>query len=163
MNGVRDRIFQIVKSKRLTVKAFEEATGAPERYYSALKAKKSGQIGVTKLQDIIKAFPDISAEWLLIGLGAMYREERGSDILTNGSMTVEGDNIMNGNQYNNTTMEGGAQIALLVNEIAEQRKMYEKQLLALQEMNAKLIQKVIGLDCRSDVDQLKSEGCTTKQ
>lgn len=157
MNGLRDRIFQIVKSKRLTVAAFEEAVGAPSRYYSTLKSKTSGEIGVTKLQDIVKAFPDISVEWLLTGKGTMHCSGS-AGVVKSGKMTVEGDNIMNGNQYNNTTTDGGTQIALLVNEMAEQRKMYEKQLLALQDMNAKLLQKVIGLDCSSDVDRLKCDG-----
>lgn len=68
------RIKKYIEYKGITVSAMER--GAKMSNGSlASQLKNNKTIGVDKLENILKAFPDINAAWLLTGRGAMLLED----------------------------------------------------------------------------------------
>lgn len=66
---VKQRLVQFIKFMHLTQKAFEERCGMGNGYVNSIRRS----IGPEKMQDIIRAFPELNREWLLYGEGEMLR------------------------------------------------------------------------------------------
>jgi transcriptional regulator with XRE-family HTH domain len=62
---VKQRLVQFIKMMHLTQKAFEERCGMGNGYVNSIRKG----IGPEKMQDIIRAFPELNREWLLFGEG----------------------------------------------------------------------------------------------
>ena len=97
---VKQRLVQFIKMMHLTQKAFEERCGMGNGYVNSIRKG----IGPEKMQDIIRAFPELNREWLLFGEGNPLKSNT-SSIIT-GDITVTGNgntNIGHGNTYINDT------------------------------------------------------------
>ena len=68
---VKERLLLFVKYKKISVKRFEELCGVSNGYVSAIRKS----IGGEKLNNVLKAFPELNREWLLYGEGEMLKEE----------------------------------------------------------------------------------------
>ena len=89
---VKQRLVQFIKMMHLTQKAFEERCGMGNGYVNSIRKG----IGPEKMQDIIRAFPELNRAWLLFGEGEMLKTT---------SPTVSQTNINGDNNYvigNNT-------------------------------------------------------------
>ena len=62
---VKQRLVQFIKMMHLTQKAFEERCGMGNGYVNSIRKG----IGPEKMQDIVRAFPELNREWLLFGEG----------------------------------------------------------------------------------------------
>ena len=62
-NKVKERLLTFIAYKELSVSAFEKACGLSNGYIRNFK----GNLGGTKLEDILNAFPELSRDWLLFG------------------------------------------------------------------------------------------------
>lgn len=62
-NKVKERLIAFIEYKELSVSAFEKACGLSNGYIRNFK----GNLGGTKLEDILNAFPELDREWLLFG------------------------------------------------------------------------------------------------
>lgn len=80
---VKQRLVQFIKMMHLTQKAFEERCGMGNGYVNSIRKG----IGPEKMQDIIRAFPELNREWLLFGEGNPLKTVP----------TISGDITVNGN------------------------------------------------------------------
>lgn len=80
---VKQRLVQFIKMMHLTQKAFEERCGMGNGYVNSIRKG----IGPEKMQDIIRAFPELNREWLLFGEGNPLKT----------TSTISGDITVNGN------------------------------------------------------------------
>ena len=80
---VKQRLVQFIKMMHLTQKAFEERCGMGNGYVNSIRKG----IGPEKMQDIIRAFPELNREWLLFGEGNPLKT----------TSTFSGDITVNGN------------------------------------------------------------------
>jgi hypothetical protein len=67
---VTDRILKIIELYCENKSQFYKKTGLSNGFLDKVK-----DIGVSKLEYILKAYPDINPEWLLTGKGSMLKEE----------------------------------------------------------------------------------------
>lgn len=63
--AVKDRLLDFIDKKGLNVSAFERVSGLSNGYIRNFK----GNLGGAKLEGILKAFPELSKEWLFYGKG----------------------------------------------------------------------------------------------
>jgi repressor LexA len=68
-----ERIFQILKSKGITVASFERELDLSNGYLARTRSRNA-DIGEILLRKILDKFPDIEPVWLISGMGEMYRE-----------------------------------------------------------------------------------------
>ena len=73
------RIKQIIEYKQLTINKFAEKVGASNSYFNKI-IKNNTSIGSDKIENILTAFPEISAEWLIMGTGQMIKNNRQNSI-----------------------------------------------------------------------------------
>lgn len=69
---VKERIKEFCKHRHITIMKFEELSNLSNGYVSAIRKS----IGVEKLEGILRAFPELSREWLLYGEGEMIKPQR---------------------------------------------------------------------------------------
>ena len=62
-NRVKERLLAFIEYKELSVSAFEKACGLSNGYIRNFK----GNLGGTKLEGILSAFPELNKDWLLFG------------------------------------------------------------------------------------------------
>lgn len=78
MSTSKDRILEFLRVKGLGQGAFEKKVGLSNGYVNNSK----GSFGAKKIDDILKAFPELNERWLLTGEGEMFKsnvDKRASD------------------------------------------------------------------------------------
>src|SRR5690554_4731439 len=73
--GVKERIKQFCKAKRMSVVDFEASIGASNGYVNSI----SKSVGLEKLKYIIEVYPNLDLKWLFTGEGSMEVEEKYND------------------------------------------------------------------------------------
>lgn len=66
---MKERILQIIECLNVSVREFEIKCGLSNGYVKAMRKS----LGVEKLENVLKAYPQINREWLLYGEGTMLR------------------------------------------------------------------------------------------
>lgn len=66
---VKERIYEFCKETKIPIRQFEIQAKLSNGYVSSMRKG----LGRGKLENVLKAFPDISREWLLYGEGTMFR------------------------------------------------------------------------------------------
>lgn len=84
---VKERLMQFIKAKHMTVRSFESTCNMCNGYVSSIRKS----IGVEKLQEINRAFPELNREWLLYGEGQMLNNS--------GAQTITQTNYNGNNNY----------------------------------------------------------------
>lgn len=79
-----NRIKQYIDLKGIKVSSFEREIGMSNGSFAS-QLKNNKTIGVDKLENILKIYPDINTEWLLTGHGSMLKLdiENGEDLVLN--------------------------------------------------------------------------------
>lgn len=72
MSTIKDKIFLYLSEKNITKAEFERNCGLSNGYLNNIK----GSLGADKLEGILRAYPDLSRDWLLYGEGSMLKEEK---------------------------------------------------------------------------------------
>lgn len=99
---VKDRVYEFVKFKGLTMKKFEEMCGLSAGYVSSMRHN----FGKEKLTNVLTQFPELSREWLLFGDGTMLKSGNFSQNQEKVTQNNEnGDNI----QGQNVTVQSNTQ------------------------------------------------------
>lgn len=70
---IRERVLHFIGLKQITRYRFYKLTGLSNGFLD-----KPGSISSDNCQKICNAFPDLNPEWLLLGIGDMYREKAAS-------------------------------------------------------------------------------------
>lgn len=84
--NIIERINLFIESQKIRVSAFEKKSRLPNGY--VVKIKNSP--GISKIEDILKAYPQLNRSWLLTGEGDMLKSTSNTD--TNSkedAMTIE--------------------------------------------------------------------------
>lgn len=63
--SIKERIIKIIELKEMSVRSFQKACNLSEGFVKNIK----GTITVDKMGNILHAFPDINANWLITGIG----------------------------------------------------------------------------------------------
>lgn len=78
MEGLRDRINEVRDHYRLSNRGFAEAIGAkPAATNNYLNGTKEPSLEF--IDKILSTYVDVSAEWLLRGVGSMFKEDKPTD------------------------------------------------------------------------------------
>lgn len=78
MKGLRDRINEVRDHYRLSNRGFAEAVGAkPAATNNYLNGTKEPSLEF--VDRILSTYVDVSAEWLLRGVGSMFKEDKPTD------------------------------------------------------------------------------------
>ena len=78
MEGLRDRINEVRDHYRLSNRGFAEAVGAkPASTNNYLNGTKEPSLEF--VDRILSTYVDVSAEWLLRGVGSMFKEDKPTD------------------------------------------------------------------------------------
>lgn len=91
-----DRVRELIQAKQLSVSAFEKAIGMSNNSIQQA-LKRNANLKDETLNNILKAFPDVSPGWILTGNGGMFHDSTKdglenilgyADILTKEKMKV---------------------------------------------------------------------------
>jgi hypothetical protein len=132
---MKEIIIKLLDYSELNIKQFSEKLGMKraQAIYDIVSGKTK-RISEKLANQIISEFPEISRSWLLTGEGEMLKNA--SATAENHSISIAGEEIKE-NKINVNTDET---IAMLVAEVAAQRKLTEKVL----EQNSDLIAIIAG-------------------
>lgn len=116
---IKQRLRQLAKYQEVSIYQFEKSIGASNGYISSIK----DEISTKYVRNILRAYPNISLEWLVTGEGSMLKS--GAVNSTQITQTANGNNNSQ-TQHVNSTHAG---------EVQE----LTRQIQELQQQNAKLI------------------------
>jgi len=77
--SINKRVETLIEKTSNSKSEFSKATGIGTVILSHISSGRN-KVSLTAVEQIIKAFPSISADWLLTGKGQMYRDGLGNDI-----------------------------------------------------------------------------------
>lgn len=120
------RLKQITKTKAGSVKKLAEALGISENTIEGYMRGKN-KVALNFIVDVLRTYPDISAEWLLRGEGDMYRNANSNvnNYEINSHSTVHKGNVSG--SYNNTS----ADLQQEVKTLKEKERLYLMQIAEL--------------------------------
>src|SRR5690606_21173300 len=75
MSSPLKRINQYLDHKEIKISAFEKSVGFSNGSFSG-QLKRNRTIGVDKLENILKKYPDLNAQWVLTGSGEMLTDKQ---------------------------------------------------------------------------------------
>ena len=67
--SIKDRIMEYCRANGISIRQFEIQSNMSNGYVSSMRKG----LGLEKLENVLKAFPDLSREWLLYGEGRMEK------------------------------------------------------------------------------------------
>ncbi len=121
------RLKQITKTKAGSVKKLAEALGISENTIEGYMRGKN-KVALNFIVDVLKTYPDISAEWLLRGEGEMYRNANSGNVSNyeiNSHSTVHKGDVSG--SYNNTSSD----LQQEVKTLKEKERLYLMQIAEL--------------------------------
>lgn len=124
----KDRILEYIKYKGITQHAFERKCGLSNAYLNNMKKN----FGMEKLNEILSIFPDLNRDWLLFGEGEMLNVEEKS-------VAGSEKNFVNVGNNNRNTVNAGTTIDRMIDELAAQRQLHERQIAKSQEQIDRLL------------------------
>lgn len=127
-NSIKERTIEFVRYKGIKMKVFEERCGLSSGYVTSMRQG----FGSDKLNNVLRAFPELNRDWLLYGEGEM--------IIGSGSVVQSnqnGDNI-NGTHIEVSKTDSGKLVDVILQQSAQLTKSQE-QLSKSQEQIDRLI------------------------
>lgn len=115
---INERINTYLKDKRLTIRSLSQSLNIKE---STLGNKLSGRfrIDTDTVVAILKAYPELSADWLLLGSGPMLRAHEYYNEPVSLQFNDDGDNISG---YGNTVNKNNTRVVELLEKQLEEEK-----------------------------------------
>ena len=123
---LKQRLLMFIQSLGMTVAEFERTAGLSNGYIKNFK----GSLGVDKLENLLRAFPSLSYEWLVRGEGEMTKAEVQQTSAGDYSPNVNGS----GNSINSTFVSADR----FMEELSAQRRLAERTLDLLEKRDAQL-------------------------
>lgn len=123
---LKDRILAYINYLHISVSEFERNSGLSNGYIKNFK----GQLGVEKLENILKAYPELSYSWLVRGEGEMLKT--GVQQISYGDMSPNLNG--KGNSVNFVTED----LKIFVEELSAQRRISERTLTLLEKKDEQI-------------------------
>lgn len=70
-----ERIKQFVDYKEISLNQLADAVGASNSYFNKV-VKLNTSVGAERVEKILRAFPELNAEWLITGEGSMLKSRQ---------------------------------------------------------------------------------------
>ena len=70
----KDRVRLLLKKNNLSFNAISDTSAIQSQFSRAFGKGKSGRLSYELIEIVLRKFPDVSAEWLLLGEGDMYKK-----------------------------------------------------------------------------------------
>ena len=70
----KERVRMLLKEKGLSFNAISETSAIQAQFSRAFGKGKSGRLSYDLIEIVLRKFPDVSADWLLMGEGDMYKK-----------------------------------------------------------------------------------------
>lgn len=122
---LKQRLLTYIQGLGMSVAEFERTAGLSNGYIKNFK----GSLGVDKLENLLRAFPDLSYEWLVRGEGDMLKASV--------KQTSTGDYSPNVNGSGNS-VNSSAVVDRFLEELSAQRKLAERTLDLLEKRDSQL-------------------------
>ncbi|PCJ67332.1 MAG: hypothetical protein COA58_03150 [Bacteroidetes bacterium] len=71
--AINNRVVQLISKTTNSKTSFSQATGISTVILSHISSGRN-KVSLTAVEQILKAFPKVSAEWLVLGKGQMFRD-----------------------------------------------------------------------------------------
>lgn len=71
--GINKRVVQLIESTSSSKAAFSAATGISTVILSHISSGRN-KVSLTAVEQILKAFPNVNADWLVLGNGSMLKD-----------------------------------------------------------------------------------------
>lgn len=71
--SINNRVVQLIDKTSSSKTAFSEATGISNVILSHISSGRN-KVSLTAVEQILKAFPNVSADWLVLGKGKMFKD-----------------------------------------------------------------------------------------
>ena len=123
---LKDRILAYINYLHISVSEFERNSGLSNGYIKNFK----GQLGVEKLENILKAYPELSYSWLVRGEGEMLK--------TGVQQISYGDMSPNLNGKGNSVNFVSEDLKIFVEELSAQRRISERTLTLLEKKDEQI-------------------------
>ena len=76
--SINQRVVQLLEQVAGTKSAFSSQTGISPVILSHISSGRN-KVSLTAVEQILKAYPDVNAEWLILGKGSMFKTESNKD------------------------------------------------------------------------------------
>ena len=106
---MKEQIQEILKRENITSSQFADKIGVQRSSVSHVISGRN-KPGFEFIRRVIESFPDINADWLLTGMGEMYRQIRPSKQLFNDDRDNEGESISGDVNVNNDVSEASERV-----------------------------------------------------
>jgi hypothetical protein len=70
----KERVRMLLKEKGLSFNAISETSAIQAQFSRAFGKGKSGRLSYDLIEIVLRKFPEVSADWLLMGEGDMYKK-----------------------------------------------------------------------------------------
>jgi hypothetical protein len=109
---VKSRLIKYIQFKSIPISQFERMCGMSNGYINSIRKT----LGIEKLDNVLKKFPDLNREWLLTGEGSMLQKTSLRKIESANSPHSNSDEISDSNELINKLQELQEEIAMLKSE-----------------------------------------------
>ena len=103
---MKDRIFLLIETKELTFGKFADEIGVERSTMSHIKSDRS-KPSLDMAKKVLERYPEVSAEWLILGRGPMFRQTNDSQELDLFSQIGLNDSKSDINQENKDYLQTG--------------------------------------------------------
>ena len=81
MASINQRVEMLIKKVANTKASFAQSTGISSVILSHISSGRN-KVSLTAVEQILKAYPKVNAEWLILGKGLMFKDAMDSDYAT---------------------------------------------------------------------------------
>ena len=138
--GIKERILLFIEAEGITKAEFERRSQLSNGYINNIK----GSVGTEKIENILKAFPDLNREWLMSGTGQMKKSiqniiQQGDNNINNSGI-IKNSTIDNRSYYSDSPDVLRAEIDKLDRIISEKEERIKEKDAQIKEKDAQINQ-----------------------
>lgn len=136
--GIKERILLFIEAEGITKAEFERRSQLSNGYINNIK----GSVGTEKIENILKAFPDLNREWLMSGTGQMKKSiqniiQQGDNNINNSGI-IKNSTIDNRSYYSDSPDVLRAEIDKLDRIISEKEERIKEKDAQIKEKDAQI-------------------------
>lgn len=127
--NLSDRIRQIIDYKGISINKFSLQIGVSNSYFNKI-LRDNNSVGSDKIEKILREYPEINPEWLILGSGEMFKNNNtitqtttGDNNISIGKGSIKGNNTINSNTGNETIKQLQKELEICKNQLEEYKKM----------------------------------------